>query len=114
MVVVNLMKIILVYHLLQVLLHPLFAQVVRWVSALVVGDYMRVLQTHVSQLIPQSQPAWHAVVRSAKKLDLLATWQHTLDDTVDLIRLATGLTNFADNHIAIETSIDEGVTLYSN
>lgn len=47
MVVVNLMKIILVDHLLQVLLHTLLAQVVRRIRALVVSDYLRVLQTNV-------------------------------------------------------------------
>lgn len=101
MVVVNLMKIILVYHLLQVLLHPLLAQIVRRIRSLVVCYYLRVLQSNVRQLIPQSQPPRHAVVWSAKKLDLLASRLHALDDPVDLIWLATGLADFADNDIAI-------------
>jgi hypothetical protein len=53
MVVVNLMKIILVNHLLQILLHSLLAQVVRLVDLLVTRHDLGVLQADVGQLVAE-------------------------------------------------------------
>jgi hypothetical protein len=111
MVVVNLMKIILVYHLLQVLLHSLLAEVVRLVGAAVVGDDLRVLQPHVSQLVAQRQPPRHAVVGTSEQLDLLTAGVHALDDAVDLVGLAAGLADLADDDVAVEAGVDEGLPL---
>lgn len=36
---------------------------------------------------------------------------HTLDYTIYLIRLATGLTHLADNDVAIEAGVDDGGAL---
>ena len=62
MVVVNLMKIILVDHLLQILLHTLLTQVVGRIRPLVVRNYLSVLETHIGELVAESQPSRHAVI----------------------------------------------------
>lgn len=93
MIVVDLIKIILVNHLLKVALHPGSTQVLIRVSFLVTSNYILVPQSHVSQLVPQSQPAWHTVIGAAKKLNLFRIWRHSLYYSINLVWLSASLSN---------------------
>lgn len=106
MVVVYLMKIILRGHFLQVEFHTLRSKVLLRVGLSIPGQHLRVTQPHVHQLVAQSQPPRHAVVRTTEQLNLLTPWTHPLNQPVDLVRLATCLTHLADDHIAVQLSVD--------
>lgn len=79
------MQVLVVYHLLQVLLHFLLAHVLVRVCLLVPCNYLWVPKSHVCQLITQSHPSRHAVIRSPEKFDFLASWSHPFDDSINLI-----------------------------
>lgn len=101
MIVVDLIQIILCYHPFQVALHFISAEICVRVDFLVTANYILVFQAHISQLVPQSQPPRHAVVRPTKKLNLFATFEHPLDHTVNFIRLSTCFSNFGYDNITV-------------
>lgn len=114
MIVVNLIKIILVNHLLQILLHSLFTQVMIGVSLLEAVDDVPVLDAYICQLVSEGHPPWHAIVWTTKQLDFLATWRHSLDDTINLVGLATGLADIRYDYIAIQLTVYRRITFYAN
>lgn len=88
------MQVLVVYHLLQVLFHFLLAHVLVWVCLLVPCDYLWVSKPHIRQLITQSHPSRHAVIRSSEKLYFFASWSHPFDDSINLIWLSAGFPYF--------------------
>ena len=101
MVVVYLMKIILRGHFLQVTLHTFLGQILLWVHLLVTIYYLPVTQTHIDQLVTQSQPSRHAVIRSTEQLYLFTSWTHSFYQTVHLVRLSACLSHFTHYYIAV-------------
>lgn len=111
MVVVNLVQVLMVYHFLQVLIHFLLAHVLVRVCLLVPCNYLWVFEPYISQLITQSHPSRHAVVRSSKKFYFFASWSHPFDDSVNLIWFPACFPHFWDDDITIEPGIDLWISL---
>jgi hypothetical protein len=111
MVVVDLMKIILRGHLLEITLHPVLSEILTRIGLTVASYDARVLQPHVRQLVAQGQPPRHAVVRTTEQLDLLTPRTHPLDQPVHLVRLPTRLPHLAHDHVAVQLLVYLRVSL---
>ena len=113
MVVVNLMKIIGGGHFLHISLHPHLVQISHGISLAIPLYNLRIPNSYVCELISKGKPTWHAIIWSPKKFNLLPSWTHPLDHSIDFIRFSTSLSHFAQNNITIKFGIDFWISLYT-
>jgi hypothetical protein len=114
MVVVNLMKIIGGGHFLQISFHPHLVKISHRVGLAISVNNFRILKSNICELIAKSKPTRHAVVGSTKKLNLLASWTHPLDHSINFIRFSTSFSNFTQYNITIKFCIYFWVSFYSD
>mmetsp|Transcript_73326 Transcript_73326/g.218871 ORF Transcript_73326/g.218871 Transcript_73326/m.218871 type:complete len:422 (-) Transcript_73326:1081-2346(-) len=74
-------------------------------------DDFLIAKPHSVQLVPTCDPVLVDIVGPAEELELLAIREHALNEVVDLIWLAGGLTNLTDDDIAVQVPVQFGVPL---
>lgn len=61
---------------------------------------------HTVDLVAQSYPVGLYIVRSTEKLNLPCTGTHSFDDAINLIRFVTRSSNFGNDDIAVQSTIN--------